>query len=110
MSQQTYVPNPDDPEAVVEQYPGQGFFHEHNPRIARSENAVREVFDVRKYALEVLEEISLGKGRYSLDHHQHAKNTIEEMKQLALEAIEKIKTCGGETNHDDVQAAAAGDK
>ena len=37
---------------------------------------------------EVLEEIKLGKGEFSTDHHQHAKNTIEAMKKLAHHALE----------------------
>lgn len=38
-----------------------------------------------------LEEISEGKGRYSMDHLKHAANTIEDMKALAVEALAKIK-------------------
>lgn len=37
--------------------------------------------------LAYLTEISQGKGRFSLDHHEHARNTIEDMKQLALDAM-----------------------
>ncbi len=36
---------------------------------------------------EVLAEISKGEGTFDLDHHQHAKNTIEDMKGLALRAL-----------------------
>ncbi len=39
--------------------------------------------------LEALIEISEGKGRYDLDPIQHAANCIEDMKALALEAIQK---------------------
>jgi hypothetical protein len=39
--------------------------------------------------LEALIEISEGKGRYDLDPIQHAVNCIEDMKALALEAIEE---------------------
>ncbi len=38
-----------------------------------------------------LEEISEGKGRYSMDHLEHASNTIQDMKALAVKALEEIK-------------------
>jgi len=41
--------------------------------------------------LEALEQIAEGRGTFSLDHHQHAKNTIEEMKALAVAAIQKAR-------------------
>jgi hypothetical protein len=37
--------------------------------------------------LEALREIAKGAGPYSQDPHEHARNTIEAMKQLAKEAI-----------------------
>jgi len=37
--------------------------------------------------LELLKEISEGKGRYSIIPLKHADNTIEDMKTLAFEAI-----------------------
>jgi len=40
--------------------------------------------------VELLREISEGKGAYSLDHLKHAENTIENMKGLAVEALAKI--------------------
>ena len=36
-----------------------------------------------------LEEISEGKGRYDMDPMQHAINTIDDMKELASEALKK---------------------
>ena len=38
----------------------------------------------------VLREISEAKGRFSRDNHQHAKNTIEDMKELALNALRDL--------------------
>ena len=35
----------------------------------------------------VLREISEGKGRFTTDHYQHAMNTIEDMKELATDAL-----------------------
>lgn len=37
--------------------------------------------------IEVLKEIAEGKGSFSLDNHEHAKNTIRDMKELANDAI-----------------------
>ena len=37
--------------------------------------------------LEALQEITEGKGRFSLDHLTHAENTIEDMKEIARAAI-----------------------
>ena len=34
-----------------------------------------------------LGKISEGRGRFSMDHHQHAANTIEDMKALANAAL-----------------------
>lgn len=36
---------------------------------------------------EALREISEGRGRFSLDNFEHARNTIEDMKELALAAL-----------------------
>jgi len=48
--------------------------------------------DKYKYEMyEALSEISLGKGRYSLEPLTHASNTIDDMKELALEVIAKIE-------------------
>ncbi len=41
--------------------------------------------------VEKLKEITEGKGRYSMDHLQHAANCVEDMKTLALEAL---RACG----------------
>lgn len=38
-----------------------------------------------------LEEIKEGKGRYSMDHLEHASNTIVDMKALAVEALAEIE-------------------
>jgi len=47
--------------------------------------------DAKQARIEVLEgalrEISEGKGRYSMDPLEHAGNTIEDMKELAKEAL-----------------------
>lgn len=40
--------------------------------------------------IEALKEISQGAGRYDTDQLKHASNTIEDMKQLALEALKKF--------------------
>ena len=39
--------------------------------------------------LEALIEISKGQGRYDMDRLRHAANTIEDMKELAIEAIKE---------------------
>ena len=40
--------------------------------------------------VEALREISKGEGRFSLDHHTHANNTIEDMKELAVNALRLV--------------------
>jgi hypothetical protein len=39
--------------------------------------------------LKALQEISKGEGRYNMDKFIHASNTIEDMKQIAIKAINK---------------------
>lgn len=58
------------------------------PILARDWQAQQKKLDG---AVEALEEIKLGKGRYSQDHFEHARNCIEDMKELAQQALEKIK-------------------
>jgi len=41
-------------------------------------------------AMEALNEIKLGLGPYSQDHHEHAANCVEAMKSVATEALAKI--------------------
>ena len=41
--------------------------------------------------LEALKEIAEGKGRYSENQFEHARNTIEDMKELAKAAIAKAE-------------------
>ncbi len=43
-----------------------------------------------KTVKDVLEAITEGRGRYSMDHHQHAKNTIEDMKALARRGLKLL--------------------
>jgi hypothetical protein len=43
-----------------------------------------------KIMLEALQRISIGAGRYNEDKLIHASNTIEDMKELAIEAIKKV--------------------
>lgn len=38
---------------------------------------------------EALQEISEGKGRYDLDRFTHARNTIEDMKEIAVNALKQ---------------------
>jgi len=38
---------------------------------------------------EALEEIKEGKGRYSMNQLEHASNTIEDMKELATDALKE---------------------
>ena len=54
-------------------------------RLADAEARVREVE-------EALVQIAKGEGRFSLDHFQHAKNTIEDMKVLAVTALARRTT------------------
>lgn len=49
--------------------------------------------DIKKL-IEALKEISLGQGRYSLDPLTHASNTIDDMKQLANDALALAKRKG----------------
>lgn len=42
-----------------------------------------------------LAEITEGKGRFSLDNYEHARNTIEDMKELAQEALKSISGVEG---------------
>jgi hypothetical protein len=51
--------------------------------LARAEKAEAALAEAR----EALRQISEGRGEFSLDHHQHAKNTIESMKEIALSAL-----------------------
>jgi hypothetical protein len=44
--------------------------------------------------LNALSEIAKGKGRFSLDHFEHCKNTVEDMKELAVRAIDETKAAG----------------
>jgi len=39
------------------------------------------------YCRAALKEIAKGRGRFSTDHHQHATNTIEDMIQVAQDAL-----------------------
>ena len=41
-------------------------------------------------AKKALREISRGEGEFSRDHMTHAKNTIENMKRLAIDALREI--------------------
>jgi len=41
--------------------------------------------------IEALKEISEGKGRYSLDQFEHCRNTVEDMKELAKDALKLIE-------------------
>lgn len=72
-----------------------------NKFAAFTTDQINEGIDISKLSRErdellaALEEISEGKGRYNQDQFEHAKNTIEDMKQIALEAIQKVK---GETH------------
>jgi hypothetical protein len=62
--------------------------------VIRRFKAVKDFIREKSAAPELLEaliEISEGKGRYDLDPIQHAGNCIEDMKEIALEAIKKVK-------------------
>jgi len=49
----------------------------------------RQLLEQRNELLEALKEISKGEGRYDMDKLIHASNTIEDMKNIAKEAIKK---------------------
>jgi hypothetical protein len=51
----------------------------------KEEQLGKEIEELRK----ALTEISEGKGRYNTDPFTHARNTIEDMVQLATEALSK---------------------
>lgn len=42
-----------------------------------------------KRLTEALEEVTLGRGRYSMDNFEHARNCIEDMKEVARKALEE---------------------
>jgi hypothetical protein len=44
--------------------------------------------------LNALHEIAKSKGRFSLDHFEHCRNTVENMKELAIKAIDETKEAG----------------
>lgn len=50
----------------------------------------KELYEKTKFMLETIHEISEAKGRYDTDRMQHATNTIEDMRQLAVSAIKKL--------------------
>lgn len=52
-----------------------------------AEAHVRELASVPDALVKALEEIAEGKGAFSRDPFQHAKNCIEDMKQIALDAL-----------------------
>jgi hypothetical protein len=54
------------------------------------ENWLKPSMIERNELLETLVEISKGEGRYDMDQLKHASNTIEDMKELAEEAIQKL--------------------
>lgn len=60
--------------------------------IAASRNSFKDLchmaLDSIRYR-EALEEISLGRGPYSIDPFEHARACIDSMKQTALEALDK---------------------
>ena len=49
----------------------------------------RQLADENKELLEALQEIKKGEGAYNMDKYEHANNTIENMKSLATQAINK---------------------
>lgn len=49
----------------------------------------RECFN--EVLIDIIEEISLAKGRYSPDRMEHACNTIQDMQELAKKALDLIK-------------------
>ncbi len=60
-------------------------------RINCQDKETANVFLAALAMYEALKEISEGKGRFSLDQLEHADNTIEDMKQLAIEALAKAE-------------------
>ena len=52
----------------------------------------RQLADENKELLEALQEIKKGEGAYNMDKYEHANNTIENMKSLATQAINKATT------------------
>jgi hypothetical protein len=57
----------------------------------RLNHSVMDLIKERNELLATLREISEGRGRFSRDNFEHARNTIEDMKQLALDAIAKVE-------------------
>ena len=51
--------------------------------VDEEEYLISEVKRLRK----ALEQISEGKGRFSMDHFEHCRNTVEDMKALAVKAL-----------------------
>lgn len=50
----------------------------------------KELYEKVKFMIEVLSEISEAKGRYNEDRLTHACNTIQDMQELANNAITKL--------------------
>ena len=49
---------------------------------------------VAKAAVKALREVQEGEGQFDFDRLQHAKNTIENMKEVAIKALREIKDSG----------------
>ena len=54
-----------------------------------TQSELADIIDTYTDFLEALTEISKGKGRYNMDKLTHASNTIDDMKELAINAIKK---------------------
>ena len=57
----------------------------------RLSEPVTDSHELTKPLLEILNEITEGKGRYDMDKLKHASNTIDDMKELAHKAINLLK-------------------
>ena len=69
---------------------------EHSDQLERKlyelEQHVEEQARVIGRLREALEEISEGKGRFSRDNFEHCRNTVEDMKALAIEALSPMES------------------
>lgn len=62
--------------------------------ILKTLERISKLLDENARMRKVLREISLGKGQFDQDHYIHARNTIEDMKQLALDALDYKPNAG----------------
>jgi len=64
-------------------------------QVRKLERSVAQLAEENVKLKEALIEIAKGQGRFSLDHFQHCKNTIEDMKDLAVTVLKEAENDKG---------------